>query len=72
METVSVNDQTGSDETDQDYHSDYAAQNVKHGRVLVWGSMSAKGVGQMTFIDSTCMFIDSNMWNICWNILNHP
>lgn len=39
----------------QEYRSDCIVPTVKHGgqSVLIWGCMSAKGVGEMTFIDGT-------------------
>ena len=42
-------------EPGQDYHSECIVQTVRHGggSVVIWGCMSAKGVGEMTFIDGT-------------------
>ena len=42
-------------EPGQDYHSECITPTVKHGggSVMIWGCMSAKGVGEMTFIDGT-------------------
>ena len=42
-------------EPGQDYHSECIVLTVKHGggSVMIWGCMSAKGVGEMTFIDGT-------------------
>ena len=41
----------------QDYQSEYIVLTVKNrgGSVLIWGCMSAKVVGKMTFIDGAMM-----------------